>query len=412
MKIIEEEGEGVKKAAGRLDQLMAEEASLTPRRRSRRLSNTSVTEDEVPAPELTTNKISALDKIDEDAEEKEELSVPLKKRRVIKPISDLFDDDCIEPEADEIDTITNAFKTEVEKIKVKEIETIEEVKVNSEESKQDDTDAFEAEKVDVVSTNESDEIKSGTTNDAEEVAVVQPEDRTIAVKAATPEKQVQTTQSPLKPLLKKKSEIAVETVKETAEEKIKVSPSGEAVDKKSSKATEEDQDEQSSDKENSSAKESKSDFEKSKLWLGQPIEEYFSHTQIMKPKTNMLVKADVIPRQKPKSGKFWKAERKQFNHIKKDKGHRLTFEQRIKRKEEQAKSKELAELFTNRKKQKKQELREKIEANKKQKEENEKKAEIYQVINNPNKIKRMKKKQIRMLAKRDTLDMKTGTNAA
>merc|ERR1719508_722738 len=107
----------------------------------------------------------------------------------------------------------------------------------------------------------------------------------------------------------------------------------------------------------------------------------------------MLVKADIIPRQKPKSGKFWKAERKQFNHVKKDKGPRLTFDQRVQRKEDQAKSKEIAELIINRKKQKKQELREKIEANKKQKEENERKAEIYQVINNPNKIKRMKKKQ-------------------
>merc|ERR1712080_64533 len=120
----------------------------------------------------------------------------------------------------------------------------------------------------------------------------------------------------------------------------------------------------------------KSDFEKSELWLGQSMENYFSHTTIAKPKTNMLVKADIIPRQKPKSGKFWKAERKQFNHVKKDKGPRLTFEQRLQRKEEQAKSKEIAE----------------------------------QIINNPNKIKRMKKKQLRMVAKRDTLDMKSSSN--
>merc|ERR1711890_167002 len=59
--------------------------------------------------------------------------------------------------------------------------------------------------------------------------------------------------------------------------------------------------------------------QKSELWLGQSMENYFSHTTIAKPKTNMLVKADIIPRQKPKSGKFWKAERKQFNLSRKTK---------------------------------------------------------------------------------------------
>merc|ERR1719402_2031242 len=48
-------------------------------------------------------------------------------------------------------------------------------------------------------------------------------------------------------------------------------------------------------------------------------------------KGNLLVKPDIIPRQKPKSGKFWKAERSQFRAIKKDRGPRLTFQQRVKR---------------------------------------------------------------------------------
>merc|ERR1712113_203022 len=98
-----------------------------------------------------------------------------------------------------------------------------------------------------------------------------------------------------------------------------------------------------------------------------------------------LVAPKQIPRQKPKSGKFWKAERSAFRAIKKDKGQRLSFEQRLALKEE------------------KEEMRKKIEENKAKKLENERKAEQFQVIKNPAKIKRMKKKQLRQLEKRDTL---------
>lgn len=115
---------------------------------------------------------------------------------------------------------------------------------------------------------------------------------------------------------------------------------------------------------------------------------------------NMIV-AKQIARQKPKSGKFWKAGREQFRQIKRDKGKRFTFEQRMKNKEEKMKNKELAELLMNRKKMKKEEGRKKIEQNKAKKAENEKKSEQFQVIKNPAKIKRMKKKQLRMLEKRD-----------
>jgi len=108
-----------------------------------------------------------------------------------------------------------------------------------------------------------------------------------------------------------------------------------------------------------------------------------------------------IPRQKPKSGKFWKEGRQQFRQIKRDKGKKFTFEQRMKNKEEKMKNKELADLLLSRKAMKKEEIRKKIEENKARKLENEKKSEQFQVIKNPAKIKRMKKKQLRMLEKRD-----------
>merc|ERR1712013_720609 len=123
---------------------------------------------------------------------------------------------------------------------------------------------------------------------------------------------------------------------------------------------------------------------------------------IAKVLDNIIV-SKQIPRQKPKSGKFWKEGRQQFRQIKRDKGKKFTFEQRMKNKEEKIKNKELADLLLSRKAMKKEELRKKIEENKARKIENEKKSEHFQVIKNPAKIKRMKKKQLRMLEKRDVL---------
>ena len=106
-----------------------------------------------------------------------------------------------------------------------------------------------------------------------------------------------------------------------------------------------------------------------------------------------------IPRQKPKSGRFWKGQRGQFRQIKRDRGQRNTFEQRLKMKEEKMRNKELADMLIQRKNEAKEEMRKKIEDNKAKKLENERKTEQYQVIKNPAKLKRMKKKQLRMLEK-------------
>ena len=86
----------------------------------------------------------------------------------------------------------------------------------------------------------------------------------------------------------------------------------------------------------------------------------------------------------------------------------MNFEQRLAMKQEKEKNRDLAVLLMKRKTMKKEEMRKKIEENKTKKSENEKKSEQYQVIKNPAKIKRMKKKQLRQLEKRDILG-KTGS---
>ena len=126
----------------------------------------------------------------------------------------------------------------------------------------------------------------------------------------------------------------------------------------------------------------------------------------LEKRLDALFASKSIPRQKPKSGRFWKGERAQFRQIKRDRGQRPTFEQRLKMKEEKVRNQELAELMKNRKKQEREDLRKRIEENKTKKLENERKTEQYQVIKNPAKLKRMKKKQLRMLEKRDILPTK------
>ena len=63
----------------------------------------------------------------------------------------------------------------------------------------------------------------------------------------------------------------------------------------------------------------------------------------------------------------------------------------------------MAKTLLEQKKEKKEEMKKKIEENKAKKLENERKAEQFQVVKNPAKIKRMKKKQLRQLEKRDIM---------
>jgi len=103
---------------------------------------------------------------------------------------------------------------------------------------------------------------------------------------------------------------------------------------------------------------------------------------------------------KNKSGRHWKTESFKFRLIKKDKGNRLEFERKRAIKAERDRVRDDENSVKAEKAKQKEEMKARIEENKKRKEVNRLKAEIYTVVTNPNKIKRMKKRD---LVKRDIL---------
>jgi len=102
-----------------------------------------------------------------------------------------------------------------------------------------------------------------------------------------------------------------------------------------------------------------------------------------------------------KSGRFWKSDRDRFKSVVKSKGLKISAQKRIAQKQELLRIKEYEKSLKDDVKRIREEKKQRTEENKKKRDENAKKNEIVQVIKNPAKIKRMKKKQLRMLAKRD-----------
>lgn len=116
--------------------------------------------------------------------------------------------------------------------------------------------------------------------------------------------------------------------------------------------------------------------------------------------------APMIPLGKPKSGRVWKDRNKQrFSAVLKDKPLRTSWEKKMEVKREKELVKKYHQQLKEEKAREKQEKRQRREENLKRRAENERKAEIVQVIRNTAKIKRMKKKQLRKIEKRDTLPM-------
>ncbi|XP_074486018.1 coiled-coil domain-containing protein 86 [Sebastes fasciatus] len=112
----------------------------------------------------------------------------------------------------------------------------------------------------------------------------------------------------------------------------------------------------------------------------------------------------VIPLGKPKSGRVWKDRNKQrFSALVRDKPLCSSWEKKMEAKREKELVKQYTVQLKGEKAKQKEEKRKRREDNLKRRAENERKSEIVQVIRNTAKIKRMKKKQLRKIEKRDTL---------
>uniref|UniRef100_A0A6J0TPC7 Coiled-coil domain-containing protein 86 n=1 Tax=Pogona vitticeps TaxID=103695 RepID=A0A6J0TPC7_9SAUR len=111
-----------------------------------------------------------------------------------------------------------------------------------------------------------------------------------------------------------------------------------------------------------------------------------------------------IPKGKPKSGRVWKDRNKQrFSYMIQDKPLRTSWERKMKERQERKLVKDFARQLKEEKQREREEKKKRREENLKRRLENERKAEIVQVIRNPVKLKRAKKKQLRRIEKRDTL---------
>ncbi|XP_059053863.1 coiled-coil domain-containing protein 86 [Achroia grisella] len=105
---------------------------------------------------------------------------------------------------------------------------------------------------------------------------------------------------------------------------------------------------------------------------------------------------------KPKSGRFWKSKKNKFSTINKTKGLKQDFQKKTALRLELKRTKELSKQVLEELKQKEVNRKERRRENIKRSEENKRKAEVVQVITNTAKLKRMKKKQLRFIQKRDT----------
>ncbi|XP_032638273.2 coiled-coil domain-containing protein 86 [Chelonoidis abingdonii] len=86
-----------------------------------------------------------------------------------------------------------------------------------------------------------------------------------------------------------------------------------------------------------------------------------------------------------------------------DKPLRTSWERKMKERQEKKIVKDFARHLQEEKQREREEKKQRREENLKRRLENERKAEIVQVIRNPLKLKRAKKKHLRRIEKRDTL---------
>ncbi|XP_026271767.1 coiled-coil domain-containing protein 86 [Frankliniella occidentalis] len=108
-------------------------------------------------------------------------------------------------------------------------------------------------------------------------------------------------------------------------------------------------------------------------------------------------------RGKRPGNRFWKKDRKRFSSVVATRGlKRITWDQKEKLRHELKHAKQLSRTLKEERSRVKQETRERRQENLKRREENARKSEIVTVIKNTSKLKRLKKKQLRSIEKRDT----------
>ncbi|XP_060664308.1 coiled-coil domain-containing protein 86 [Drosophila nasuta] len=127
-----------------------------------------------------------------------------------------------------------------------------------------------------------------------------------------------------------------------------------------------------------------------------------------KPKTKakkVLKPEASIPRGQPKSNRPWKTPKQKFSKIKKT-VNRLTFEKKEALRNELRYIKEKSKEIKDQRKEAAVQHHQRRVENAERRLANERRAEVVQVIKNPAKLKRMKKKQMRMIEKRDLSQVK------
>ncbi|XP_050328089.1 coiled-coil domain-containing protein 86 [Bactrocera neohumeralis] len=107
----------------------------------------------------------------------------------------------------------------------------------------------------------------------------------------------------------------------------------------------------------------------------------------------------------PKSGRPWKTPKQKFTTIKKT-TKRLSFEKKQELRNELRHIKELSKDIKEQRKEAAVQKNQRRVENAERRLANERRAEVVQIIKNPSKLKRLKKKQMRMIEKRDVSQVK------
>ncbi|CAJ0574398.1 unnamed protein product, partial [Mesorhabditis spiculigera] len=102
-----------------------------------------------------------------------------------------------------------------------------------------------------------------------------------------------------------------------------------------------------------------------------------------------------------KSGRWWKEPKKPVNTLNKNKRLHSTWEKKMNERDKKAAAKLLQDGIREKISQEKQDKVARKKEQEERRKENERKAEIVQVIRKTEKLKRLKKKQLRKVEKRD-----------